>query len=281
MRMKSLATQARSDALTDTERGYLNEEFSEMQSQIDFISSSTKFNDTAVIGGDLGATLTSTAALDGSGTLEASGSSEGFYNVEINGGLLQVQKLDGTGGSVVASQSIQLDGTNDNFTGNVKLQDVGFSFDFSGHDLTTDVASEEVEVGGNAAIFQVGVAAGTDDITVDVAETNSTTLNVDSATININTIAEADTASDNLDIAIETVNTERAQLGANMSRMEKINDNLATTTENLDAARSTLMDVDVAAEMTEFSKNQVMTQASTAMLAQANQLPQNLMRLLQ
>jgi flagellin len=66
-----------------------------------------------------------------------------------------------------------------------------------------------------------------------------------------------------------------------MSRLEKINENIATTVENLDAARSTLLDVDVAEEMTKFSTNQVMTQAATAMLAQANQLPQNLMRLLQ
>ncbi|MFW5833769.1 MAG: flagellin, partial [Pseudomonadota bacterium] len=81
--------------------------------------------------------------------------------------------------------------------------------------------------------------------------------------------------------AINTVNSQRAQLGAAMSRLEKIDENIAITVENLDAARSLLMDVDVAEEMTKFTTNQVMTQAATAMLAQANQLPQNLMRLLQ
>jgi flagellin len=66
-----------------------------------------------------------------------------------------------------------------------------------------------------------------------------------------------------------------------MSRFEFVSANLATSIENLDAARSTLMDVDMAAEMSKFSSAQVLMQASVAMLAQANQMPQSLLRLLQ
>ena len=72
----------------------------------------------------------------------------------------------------------------------------------------------------------------------------------------------------------------RATLGAQMSRFDFVSANLATSVENIDAARSTLMDVDVAAEMANYSSKQVVMQASVAMLAQANQMPQALLRLL-
>ena len=65
-----------------------------------------------------------------------------------------------------------------------------------------------------------------------------------------------------------------------MSRFEFSAANLATTIENLDAARSTLMDVDMATEMTKFTSNNVLTQASVSMLAQANQMPQTMLQLL-
>jgi flagellin len=77
------------------------------------------------------------------------------------------------------------------------------------------------------------------------------------------------------------MNSARASLGALMSRFEFASANLATSIENLDAARSTLLDVDMAAEMTQFTSLQVLTQAGVAMLAQANQMPQNLLKLLQ
>ena len=202
VRMKSLATQANSDVISDTERGFLNQEFTEMQNQVDFIVSSTKFNDVAVLSG-------------------------------------------------------QLDSANT---------------------AITDSAD---------AVFQVGVTAGDgaggsgDEVTVKIADASLSGLASATTTDSIDTKADAATASGHLDAALEDVNTRRATLGAQMSRFEKIGENLATSIENLDAARSVLMDVDVAAEMTTFSTNQVQTQAATAMLAQANQLPQNLMRLLQ
>jgi len=284
MRMKSLATQARSDALTNTERGYLNQEFSEMQSQIDFISSSTKFNDTAVISGALGTENTAEAGASATASLDVKANSAGTYTFDkaaAAGTIVATETGSGESQTVALAAGV---GTDTDFTGTVRFGALGVTLDFENFNMNGDAlaaGTDDVTVGGAAATFQVGVTAGAgnDDINVNIAQTDATTLGVGGD--NINTIAAAETASNNLDTAIETVNTERAQLGANMSRMEKISDNLATTTENLDAARSTLMDVDVAAEMTEFSKNQVMTQASTAMLAQANQLPQNLMRLLQ
>ena len=126
--------------------------------------------------------------------------------------------------------------------------------------------------------FQVGLAA-TDSIAVNLANVDGTALGV--AGTSVTTAANATTASNALDSAISTVNSARAGVGAVMSRFEFVSANLTTSVENLDAARATLMDVDMASEMSRFSSAQVLMQASVAMLAQANQMPQNLLRLLQ
>ena len=81
--------------------------------------------------------------------------------------------------------------------------------------------------------------------------------------------------------AIDTLNQSRATIGAGQNRLEFASANLASSIENAEAARSTLMDLDIAAEITVFTSKQVLLQAGVAMLAQANQLPQNLLRLLQ
>jgi flagellin len=74
--------------------------------------------------------------------------------------------------------------------------------------------------------------------------------------------------------------SERAKLGAYQNRLESTINNLGTTAENLTSAQSAVTDVDMAAEMAEFSKNNVLSQAAQAMLAQANQQPQQVLQLL-
>ncbi len=83
-----------------------------------------------------------------------------------------------------------------------------------------------------------------------------------------------------LDAAINDVSTERSKLGAYQNRLEHTITNLQTSAENLSAAESRIRDVDMAAEMVKFTKNQILTQAGTAMLAQANMAPQNVLKLL-
>ena len=95
-------------------------------------------------------------------------------------------------------------------------------------------------------------------------------------------ITSADTATlENIEDAIEAIGTARAQLGAYQNRLEHTVNNLGTTTENLTAAESRIRDVDMAKEMMEFTKNNILNQAATAMLAQANQAPQSVLSLLQ
>ncbi|MGI6555698.1 MAG: flagellin, partial [Bacillota bacterium] len=81
--------------------------------------------------------------------------------------------------------------------------------------------------------------------------------------------------------AIEAVSTERSKLGAYQNRLEHTINNLGTSAENLTAAESRIRDVDMAKEMMEFTKNNIISQAATAMLAQANMMPQLVLQLLQ
>ncbi|HLS53174.1 MAG TPA: flagellin Hag [Tissierellaceae bacterium] len=84
-----------------------------------------------------------------------------------------------------------------------------------------------------------------------------------------------------IDEAIDKVSSQRASLGAAQNRLEHTINNLTTTAENLSAAESRIRDVDMAEEMMEFTKNNILSQAATAMLAQANQMPMSVLQLLQ
>ncbi|TDJ45106.1 MAG: flagellin, partial [Gammaproteobacteria bacterium] len=97
----------------------------------------------------------------------------------------------------------------------------------------------------------------------------------------ITSVSNAESASTAVSAAIDTLNTSRSAVGAAQNRLTFASANLSSAIENAEAARSTLLDLDVAAEMTAFSSKQVLMQTGIAMLAQANQIPQNLMRLFQ
>lgn len=95
------------------------------------------------------------------------------------------------------------------------------------------------------------------------------------------TITASEATLENIEDAIEAIGTARANLGAYQNRLEHTVNNLGTTSENLTAAESRIRDVDMAKEMMEFTKNNILNQAATAMLAQANQTPQSVLSLLQ
>lgn len=92
---------------------------------------------------------------------------------------------------------------------------------------------------------------------------------------------DANNAMGFFDNAIRMVSESRSRLGAYQNRLEHTISNLTTAAENMTAAESRIRDVDMALEMSEFTKNNIINQAATAMLAQANQLPQGILQLLQ
>ena len=128
--------------------------------------------------------------------------------------------------------------------------------------------------------FQIG-ANKDQNIKFEIGKMDAKTLGVDTASIDVSTYSDATAFLDELDTAIETVSGQRSELGAVQNRLEHTINNLDASAENLTAAESRIRDVDMASEMMEFTKNNILSQASQAMLAQANQQPQGVLQLLQ
>ncbi|GAS84638.1 MULTISPECIES: flagellin N-terminal helical domain-containing protein [Paenibacillus] len=131
--------------------------------------------------------------------------------------------------------------------------------------------------GASAVVFHIGANTG-QSITLNIGNMGSGSLGVGSVAIGTQTGANAAIAT--LDTAIASVSAERSKLGANQNRLEHTINNLGTTSENLSAAESRVRDVDMAKEMMNQTKNNILAQASQAMLAQANQQPQAVLQLL-
>ncbi|WP_421866760.1 flagellin [Motiliproteus sp.] len=127
--------------------------------------------------------------------------------------------------------------------------------------------------GTTAGLTAAGLTAGTTAATV--------TANSGVSSIDISTVAGAENALAIVDAALARVDGERANLGAIQNRLDSTIANLSNITENVSAARSRIQDADYAAETAELTRNQILQQAGTAMLAQANQLPQSVLSLLQ
>ena len=127
--------------------------------------------------------------------------------------------------------------------------------------------------------FQVGMNnTANDRITLSLAATTSTGLSID--TDSLATTSQAQAAITALDTALATINTERSTLGSTQNRLQMTISNLGNMYENMAASNSRLKDVDVAEESASFSRNQILSQAATSMLAQANQLPQSALSLI-
>jgi flagellin len=128
-------------------------------------------------------------------------------------------------------------------------------------------------------VFHVGANTGAShEISIALDASDSAALGVKNSTIG--TVEGAKAAIDSIDNAISSVSTTRGSLGAVQNRLEHTINNLGVISENLAASESRIRDVDMAQEMTDFSKNQILTQSATAMLAQANAKPQSVLKLL-
>ena len=120
-----------------------------------------------------------------------------------------------------------------------------------------------------------------DLVSLDAVSLSATSLGVGKATVDLTSAAGAQAALTAIDGAITQVGTALGQIGAAENRITYASSNVKTAIENFSAAESTIRDVDMAQEMTSFSKNQILAQAGTAMLAQANQLSSSVLKLLQ
>ncbi|PHG99441.1 flagellin [Clostridium sporogenes] len=131
------------------------------------------------------------------------------------------------------------------------------------------------------AKLQIGVNADTAlTLEVKIAKMDSTALTIKASDVKVATNADATASITKINEAIKTVSTQRSGLGAYQNRLEHTIANLDNASENLQAAESRVRDVDMAKEMMNFSKNNILQQAAQAMLAQANQAPQGVLQLL-
>jgi flagellin len=280
LRMKALATQATSGSVSDNERSFINQEYQALNTQIDAVADNTKFNGQTLLNGGsskvienaaaglatrgVSLSLSGNAAAGAGWTLGYDQASATFTLTDTVGSKTYTAEIDNT--------SLVVDGTVDFAAAGIKVNLTNF-------DDATDMAAQSFDVtGGGTLEFQVGVTSS-EKIAVNISDVNTAVLGTSGTGVTTQTTAQA--AGNALDTAISRINTARANTGSLMSRFEFVGANLATQVENLDAARSTLTDVDVADEMSKFSSANVLQQAATAMLAQANQMPQGLLRLLQ
>ena len=126
--------------------------------------------------------------------------------------------------------------------------------------------------------LQVGSIAG-QSIKISISNMNATSIGVNG--LSLSTFASAGSAMNKIQAAINQVSTQRSTLGALQNRLEHTINNLDTTSENTQSAESRIRDVDMASEMVEYSKNNILSQAGQSMLAQANQATQGVLSLLQ
>ena len=204
-------------------------------------------------------------------SLTANNAATGAYTFSMDDGKI---KLTGP----TMSQSVDYVGfgqTLDFYKLNITFN---LSDDYDTDDLTVMkfvVATNEDATGST---FQIGAENNSNNqiaIAIDGVET--TTLGIN--TLNLSTTSGAQAALGSIDDAVSALATSRGGIGAYMNRLAYASANLATTIENTQAAESVIRDVDMASEMTYFTKNQILLQAGTAMLAQANMAPQQVLAL--
>ena len=360
VRMKTLSVQASSGNLSDTERGFLNDEFVQLREEIDRIASSTNFNGIQLLGdgGDVAANFGDLASGGGGAALVPAAGFDGFaitdnnyWATDTNGGgvtdnSFQVSINEGTAGQVIMTVSATIDGVldrvqsidvtdyasggttaigagenatlnfdelglsfsvNTNFSATVSYveagtngdQDFGSDATFNNGAATFDSTANVVNMSADngqtlqsSIEFQVGAGnTANDRLNISLNAVDSDTLGAGALGTQeslmslganaISTVGNAQSAVEVVTRAIDDLQRARAAVGTYQNRLDFAGQNLASTQENTESARSTLLDLDVAAEMTAFTSKQILVQSGVAMLAQANQMPQNLLRLLQ
>ena len=197
-------------------------------------------------------------------------------------GFTTLTAVNGTDATAAVSAKVTMTGTSGTIQSvNVDATDTSF----------TVAAGDYKGVTANLSGAASTIAGGDDTITIATATTGATAATfsggaktadaVTAAGIDVSSQASANTAITSIESAITTVSAERSKLGAVQNRLEHTINNLSTSSENLTAAESRIRDVDMAKEMMSYTKNNILTQAATAMLAQANQQPQGVLQLLQ
>ncbi|PCJ88935.1 MAG: flagellin [Thiotrichaceae bacterium] len=295
-RIRELAVQSANATNSDSDRAALNAEAQQLKSEVDRVATQTNFNGVKLLDGSftnqtfqVGANAGETIAV--SGIVDAKSSALGTTDIATQSGIASTANA--------ATLVTGTDFTITNAAGNaIALND--FTTGATAATNATAVAAAINEKSGETGVFAtIDSAAPTvveltsdHDFTTATAATaavaitgfagaaNTTVATVGFDTLDLSTAGGANLAIQYMDSALTAVNTARADLGAIQTRFESVVNNLAINSENTSAARGRILDADFALETANLTKNQILQQAGTAMLAQANQIPQNVLSLL-
>jgi flagellin len=278
-RLKELATQAASsNAGTNLDK--INAEGNKLIAEIDRIANSTEYAGSMLLNGSFGVSVSSISSTL-SGVDGATGLQSGeTYTVVVTGATTDFDiTVTATIGGKLIGQTIY--GVDETSTDEINFAALGLTLDISTSLATTAVAGEEIVAAtATASDFQVGAKNSVNDqIGILLGSATADTLGL--TTGQLDTQAKAQAFLTTVDDAIDTLNGVRGNIGAAQNRLAYSAANLATVIENVQAAESVIRDVDMASEMTSFTKNQILLQAGTAMLAQANMAPQQVLSLFQ
>ncbi len=309
IRMRELSVQSASSTLNDNNRSALNAELVQLVSEIDRIAQSTSYNNITLLNG-FGNTVSESTTVS---TALASATT-GVIDVSITGAeagnyiFIDSSNTDNeiTLGNGVATQTIDLGPALDNDGGTGGVVATGSSivanFDRLGVQLTLTgqrVASGSIPASdgyrdgeldgltmvvdsGTGGSFQIGPDNKfVDRFEVSISDMRATGAKLNLSGISVGTLESARSLIPTVDLAIDTVAQQRGDLGAIQNRLGFTIRALENTVENVQASESSIRDADVAEEISGFTRAQILVQASTALLAQANAIPQNALTLLQ
>lgn len=305
-RMRELAVQGANETNTGSDRAKISEELTQLHEEIDRIAESTQFNGKDLLNGknEVRTETVHTAKIDNAKTTAVT-AQDGFDFDDLLGKDIKVKsevsngkgviKLEGITGYGVTVDNIGTDGKIA-AGAKVTLTDTnGKSLIFTVKDEQTaagelklgTVETTQESISGKEISLQVGAnTADSQTLKVKIENVSTKSLGLDGDTITkmakegIKGTTAANDMIKSLDKALERVNTSRANLGAMQNRLETTASNLTTSNENLTAAESRIRDVDVAEEMMNLSKLNLINQAAQAMMSQAKSQPEGVMQLL-
>lgn len=281
-RLKELATQA-SSANASANLGKINAEGNKLVDEIDRIAQVTEYAGTNLLDGTFGVTVsagtfTSTLGMQSVTGLE---SNKTYTVVTASTGATEASMTVSAtlGGGRVSQTVYGVDELASGLTQEIAFDALGLTITINDNWLSDATGDGTIiSATATASNFQVGASNTVNDqIGITLESVRASALGLTSDNLNSATDAFAFLAT--VDSAISTLSNKRGDIGASQNRLTYASANLSTTIENVQAAESVIRDVDMAAEMTTFTKNQILLQAGTAMLAQANMAPQAVLSL--
>ena len=295
-RIRELAVQSRNATNSATDRAALNTEAQQLKAEIDRVASTTSFNGVKLLDGSftnqafqVGANVGETISIGA--IANAQSSALGSSSIaQVTGGVATTFTAITAGHLTVNGVSvgaIAADTNASNRASNIAAAVNSYSSQTGVYATILSGAPDQVVLTNSGSVpatpnvvVAFAGASATAATTGLTAGTTSAVTATGFAALDISSVAGADTAITSMDAALSAVNTARATLGAVQNRFSSTVANLQTTSENLSASRSRIQDADFAAETAMLTRAQILQQAGTAMLAQANALPQNVLSLL-